>query len=384
MARRSSKAKFAQGLSKNIITPGQKTLNDTVTELQKRRTPATPTRSNQLVEVAAVRLDGDTQPRVAMDSALVELYATRMIAPSSKEDAVCDPEGVAFDPIQLIREDDALWLVDGFHRVAAAKLAGISHIQAVIEVGSQLDAKKRSLSANARHGARRTNADKIHTVSRALQDPEFVKLSDTYLAELCAVSRTFVTKQRIQLERDGVIAFQMTVFDKQGRSHDTQRDAPLPSSSKPDAKQPAPKPSSRKKDTTTARRQSVKAASKALPWTSASKLDAPTDTLVAFPHTKRQWTNLVELAERTISDTGRLIVLFPQNDQRILELADAIHTLNTAGFAPPQCVHIKQHQRSYLVWSRGAEPLSLSLDRPRDMFTSADVTIIGDPIDSLD
>lgn len=384
MARRSSKAKFAQGLSKNIITPGQKTLNDTVTELQKRRTPSASTRSNQIVEVASVRLDGDTQPRVAMDSALVELYATRMIAPSSKEDAICDPEGIAFDPIQLVREDDALWLVDGFHRVAATKLAGISHIQAIIETGSKLDAKKRSLSANARHGARRTNADKIHTVSRALQDSEFVKLSDTYLAELCAVSRTFVTKQRIQLERDGVIAFQMTVFDKQGRAHDTQRDAPTPTTSPANVQAHSGADVTPTKKTAAPRKKQRTNAIHSTPWTAASTQEAPTNTLIAFPHTKRQWANLIELSRRIVTDSGRLIVLFPQNDQRVLELADAIHALNAAGFKPPQCIHIKRHQRNYLVWSRSAEALPASLDHPRDMFASGDVMLVGDPLDSLD
>jgi DNA repair exonuclease SbcCD ATPase subunit len=59
------------------------------------------------------------------------------------------------------------------------------------------------MSANAKHGARRTNADKRHAVLMALEDEEYKRLSDHEIAELCRVTQPFVSKIRKELGDNG-------------------------------------------------------------------------------------------------------------------------------------------------------------------------------------
>jgi hypothetical protein len=62
----------------------------------------------------AIRTDGDTQTRVAMDVAAITDYAEAMA------------DGVVFPPIVVYREGSDYWLADGFHRVAAARKAHLT------------------------------------------------------------------------------------------------------------------------------------------------------------------------------------------------------------------------------------------------------------------
>ena len=63
------------------------------------------------------------------------------------------------------------WLADGFHRFWAAKEAGLTEIYEEIHPGTLRDAILFSLSANSKHGLRRTNADKRKAVQTLLDDP---------------------------------------------------------------------------------------------------------------------------------------------------------------------------------------------------------------------
>ena len=82
--------------------------------------------TRQLVTLDDLELDGGTQPREAMDEALIQEYSERM----SVDDRgfVVDPEGVDWQKLTVFEDDDGQrWLADGFHRTMAAKLAGITH-----------------------------------------------------------------------------------------------------------------------------------------------------------------------------------------------------------------------------------------------------------------
>ena len=172
--------------------------------------------SARLILLDELRTDGDTQPRESMDPTTIEEYASRMRF-DEQVGAILDPKGEAFPPILVFEaEDGSKWLADGFHRVSAAREAGIAQILARVEPGSQRDAFVRSLSVNAQHGLRRTNADKRRAVERALFDTQIVTYTDAWIAELCDVSRPFVSSQRKRLEREQSIDFQDRLLQQNG------------------------------------------------------------------------------------------------------------------------------------------------------------------------
>lgn len=108
--------------------------------------------------------------------------------------------GCEFPPVTVVDTLSALVLVDGFHRFHAHMQLGRNEILAVVTKGSNLDALKAALAANAQHGLQRSRQDKAKAVEMALDEYALEPLSDREIAELCCVSHTFVAKQRRILE----------------------------------------------------------------------------------------------------------------------------------------------------------------------------------------
>ena len=92
-----------------------------------------------------------------------------------------------------------LVLVDGYHRVGAFVQAGLSWVPAEIRDGSWSDALDAALLANARHGVRRTPADKRRVVMAALGAPKYADASDRAVARATATSPPFVAVVRAEL-----------------------------------------------------------------------------------------------------------------------------------------------------------------------------------------
>ncbi len=95
-------------------------------------------------------------------------------------------------PVTLFYDGAHYWLADGFHRYFGAKAAGRTTIHEDITPGTLRDAILYSLSANSKHGLRRSNADKRRAVQTLLDDSEWGSWSDHELARRCAVSVSFV------------------------------------------------------------------------------------------------------------------------------------------------------------------------------------------------
>ena len=132
----------------------------------------------------AIRTDGGTQPRVRIDPAVVHEYAERMKA------------GDRFPPVTVYFDGTDHWLSDGFHRLDAAREAGLRTVQAEVWEGTRDDAFWMSLGANQTHGLRRSNEDKVRAVKAALAArPD---LSDSAIAEHVGVSHTMVAKYRAE------------------------------------------------------------------------------------------------------------------------------------------------------------------------------------------
>jgi ParB/Sulfiredoxin domain len=98
------------------------------------------------------------QARVKIRNDVVRHYAAAMVE-QHKEG------GVRFPPVVLFTDGQDYWLADGWHRVLAARRAGLSEIAADVRPGTERVALLCSVSANSGHGLPRTNADKRKAVA---------------------------------------------------------------------------------------------------------------------------------------------------------------------------------------------------------------------------
>lgn len=136
----------------------------------------------KLIPVSQIVTNAGTQVRAEISEETVEQYAEAMIA------------GDEFPAVVVFAQDDKFILADGFHRVMAHERAGFPGIVCAVYAGGVEDALRYALQANARHGLKRTNADKIYSVKMALAI--WPNLSSRKLAETCAVSPRFVDNIR--------------------------------------------------------------------------------------------------------------------------------------------------------------------------------------------
>ena len=133
-----------------------------------------------MIELSKIRIDGGTQPRAELNQATVDEYAEAI------------KTGAQLPPVTLFYDGTHYWLADGFHRYFGAKAAGRTTIHEDITPGTLREAILYSLSANSKHGLRRSNADKRRAVQTLLDDAEWGAWSDNELARRCAVSVSFV------------------------------------------------------------------------------------------------------------------------------------------------------------------------------------------------
>ena len=88
------------------------------------------------------------------------------------------------------------YLTDGYHRAHAHKRIGRASISCEVVNGTFRDAQLRAASVNAKHGMRRTYADKRKAVMTLLDDIEWCDWSNSEIARRCGVSPTFVAGLR--------------------------------------------------------------------------------------------------------------------------------------------------------------------------------------------
>jgi hypothetical protein len=123
--------------------------------------------------------------------------------------------GVRFPAIVLFANDQNYWLADGFHRVLAARQAGLTEFAAEVRAGTRRDALLYSVSANTAHGLPRTNADKRKAVGLLLADGEWSQWSDREVARRCQVDNKVVARLR---HRAGTV-YEMNIAVRDAAEH---------------------------------------------------------------------------------------------------------------------------------------------------------------------
>jgi hypothetical protein len=113
------------------------------------------------IPIDQIRTNDGTQMRSEIDKQTVEDYA-RLYGDRLK-----------LPPVVVFKDGCSTWLAYGFHRLQAAREAGMEDIPAEIHKGDRRDAILCSVAANATCGLRRTNADKRRAVEALVKDEEW-------------------------------------------------------------------------------------------------------------------------------------------------------------------------------------------------------------------
>jgi hypothetical protein len=121
--------------------------------------------------LAFLRVDGDTQHRITIHASVVAEYSALMQA------------GAEFPPIRVWCDGANYWLTDGFHRVEAARRAGLPRLVADVLHGSLTEAQWDSYAANSAHGVRRTAEETGRVIRLALRHPNAARRSNVEIAK---------------------------------------------------------------------------------------------------------------------------------------------------------------------------------------------------------
>jgi DNA-binding Lrp family transcriptional regulator len=164
--------------------------------------------SVQLLQIIAIRKDGNTQCRCKLSPAVVHEYASHMA------------EGDEFPPISVWFDETQYWLSDGFHRIAAAEKLGHSEILAEIRCGTLEDARWHSYGCNSSHGLRRTASEIVTTIQCALQHPAAAGLSNRELARHLKIPEATFRRLVRRLSASGGADNKMRIVHRNGTRYE--------------------------------------------------------------------------------------------------------------------------------------------------------------------
>ena len=106
-------------------------------------------------------------------------------------------------PLEVVDVEGTFYIVDGFHRLAAARQAGKVFIRCeVVSAEDMGQAVWLAAAANQKHGVRRSNSDKRRAVLMALNSGIGVEQSTRVLAEHVGVSHMTVSNIRREWEAE--------------------------------------------------------------------------------------------------------------------------------------------------------------------------------------
>ena len=152
---------------------------------------------------------------------LSKIVADRAVSQRARVDAgavadfAADMEsGSRFPPLVVFRDGEGLYhLADGFHRLEAARRAGLKTFPCLVRAGTKRDATLYACGANAGTQVRRTAEDKRRAVNTLLDDPEWAKWSNRAIAKACNLNSDHLPRT-MKAERS--IPAEEVVYEREG------------------------------------------------------------------------------------------------------------------------------------------------------------------------
>jgi len=184
------------------------------------------------LNLAVLRLDGDTQARLALSQEKVQEYAALM------------EDGEEFRPIDAFFDGSDYWLADGFHRYFATKANKKTAIAVTVHNGTLEDAQLFAFAANRGHGLHMTATDIRHCIVRMLEHPVWKGWTNTAIAKHVGTSAMTVTRVKATMSEPEQVT-EKKFLNKHGQEK-TMNTAKLGRKAKPaDPPKPEPEPDHR-------------------------------------------------------------------------------------------------------------------------------------------
>lgn len=169
------------------------------------------------VEIADLNLDAAINARVEINQAVVEEYKDLF---RDKEETMLQvpsvPKVNPLNPCVLRAKTGGFYILDGWHRVLAAKALGLDKIVVTLYGGDRTytleEARVLSATVNTAHGLRRSDADKRKAVTILLTD-EPGRTNDA-TARLAGVSPSLVAAVRREMVDAGTLTLPQTTAEK--------------------------------------------------------------------------------------------------------------------------------------------------------------------------
>ena len=136
------------------------------------------------MKIEELIVDSRLQNRVEINIDAVNEYAESM------------SNGDTFPDIVVFCDSAKYYIADGFHRYHAYRKAGIEEVQVEVRPGLIRDAILFACGVNAKHGLRRTTADKRKAIITLLSDDEWKNWSSRKISLFCGVHHTTVENIR--------------------------------------------------------------------------------------------------------------------------------------------------------------------------------------------
>jgi len=184
---------------------------------------------NKVLNIGALVLDQKLQSRTEINEQTIEDYA----------DAI--KLGDEFPPVLAYFDGVHYYLTDGYHRYHAHKKADKVSILCAVVNGTFRDAVLHATGVNAKHGMRRTHADKRKAVMTLLDDFEWSDWSNAEIARQCGVSPTFVANLR-DSGGPAEVKYKTSGGNVATKVKAPGRAAKEPTPKEPELKEPAPEP----------------------------------------------------------------------------------------------------------------------------------------------
>lgn len=132
------------------------------------------------IKLADIRIDGDTQVRLALDQDIVSQYAEHM------------RDGDSFPMITVFYDGSVYWLADGFHRYFATQMNALVSIEAEIRTGSLDEAQLYAYGANSKRGLTMSTDDNRNIILKMLKHPVWGQWTNAEISRHVGVSKMTV------------------------------------------------------------------------------------------------------------------------------------------------------------------------------------------------